>query len=172
MSALTADAALEACRAAGLDYRADEHSVHLWHARCPVCIVTTEGHALTIRETQRGKPAQLSCRNGCAGIERALRDALGPHAVTPGGRVIVAESFASIRTERPRWAWAGRIPLRAPTLLVGREKLGKSTLTVALAAGVSRGTLPGDLAGEPSSVLLLSYEDSAASTVKPRLGGG
>jgi hypothetical protein len=84
-------------------------------------------------------------------------------------RVIVAESFADIRAERTRWLWRGRIPLGAPTLLVGREKLGKSTLTVALAAGVSRGTLPGDLAGEPSNVLILSYEDAAGSTVKPRL---
>jgi hypothetical protein len=85
------------------------------------------------------------------------------------GRVITAQRFADIRAERTRWLWEGRIPLRAPTLLVGREKLGKSTLTVALAAGVSRGTLDGDLKGNPSSVLLLSYEDSAASTVKPRL---
>jgi hypothetical protein len=168
MTALSVDAALEACRAAGLDYRADEHSERLWHARCPVCIVTNEGRTLTLRETRRGAPMQLSCRNGCAGIGQALRDALGP-AVAAGGRAILAESFASIRAERTRWLWAGRIPLRAPTLLVGREKLGKSTLTVALAAGVSRGTLPGDLAGEPSSVLVLSYEDSAASTVKPRL---
>ncbi len=92
-----------------------------------------------------------------------------PAASPSSGRELVAESYAAIPTERPRWAWAGRIPLGAPTLLVGREKLGKSTLTCALAAGVSRGTLPGDLHGEPASVLLLSYEDHAASTVKPRL---
>ncbi len=85
------------------------------------------------------------------------------------GRTIIAESFAVIRTERPHWLWAGRIPLGSPTLLVGREKLGKSTLTVKLAAEVSRGTLDGDLHGEPASVLMLSYEDNAASTVKPRL---
>ncbi len=84
-------------------------------------------------------------------------------------RVIVAQSFADIQAEPTRWLWKGRIPLRAPTLLVGREKLGKSTLTVALAAGVSCGTLPGDLEGEPSNVLILSYEDAAGSTVKPRL---
>lgn len=85
------------------------------------------------------------------------------------GRTIVAECFAAIRTERPRWLWTGRIPLGSPTLLVGREKLGKSTLTVKLAADVSRGTLDGDLKGAPSSVLMLSYEDNAGSTVKPRL---
>ena len=54
-------------------------------------------------------------------------------------RVIVAESFARIRAERTRWLWEGRIALGAPTLLVGREKLGKSTLTNELAARLSRG---------------------------------
>lgn len=105
-------------------------------------------------------------------LAEAIADAQEPQVEVPdavAGRVIVAESFASIRTERTSWLWAGRIPLKAPTLLVGREKLGKSTLTVALAAGVSRGTLDGDLYGQPSSVLMLSYEDSASSTVKPRL---
>jgi hypothetical protein len=106
------------------------------------------------RAVKRSKPAQ-----GDAVIAGAA----------PNGRVIAAEAFSSIRAERATWLWAGRIPLRAPTLLVGREKLGKSTLTVCLAAGVSRGTLPGDLQGQPSSVLLLSYEDSASTTVKPRL---
>ncbi len=85
------------------------------------------------------------------------------------GLTIVTESFADIRAERTRWLWQGRIPLGAPTLLVGREKLGKSTLTVALAAAISRGTLAGDLEGDPSNVLILSYEDAAGGTVKPRL---
>lgn len=89
--------------------------------------------------------------------------------MTTGGRVVTAMGFDSISIERTAWLWAGRIPLGAPTLLVGREKLGKSTLTVKLAADVSRGTLDGDLKGKPANVLLLSYEDSASNTVKPRL---
>lgn len=92
-----------------------------------------------------------------------------PLPETKGERVIVAESFASIRAERTRWLWAGRIPLRAPTLLVGREKTGKSTLTCELAARLSRGGLAGDFEGEPADTLIVSYEDSAGSTTKPRL---
>ena len=92
-----------------------------------------------------------------------------PPAAPTRGRTIAAVRFADIRTERPRWLWQGLIPLGAPTLLVGREKLGKSTLTVELAAGVTKGTLEGDLEGNPSSALLLSYEDNQATTVKPRL---
>ena len=87
----------------------------------------------------------------------------------PDERIIVAESFATIRAQRTRWLWQGRIPLGAPTLLVGREKLGKSTLTVRLAAEVSRGALAGDLEGSPADVLIVSYEDNARSTIKPRL---
>lgn len=84
-------------------------------------------------------------------------------------RVIVAESFAAIRAERTRWLWDGRIPLGTATLWVGREKLGKSTGTNLLAALLSRGDLPGDLAGTPADTLIVSYEDSAARTIKPRL---
>jgi len=84
-------------------------------------------------------------------------------------RMIVVENFADIPAERTRWLWQGRMPFCASTLLVGREKLGKSTLTVALAAAVSRGTLAGELEGNPANVLILSYEDAAGSTVKPRL---
>jgi len=86
-----------------------------------------------------------------------------------GRREIVAESFASIAAERTRWLWDRRIPLGCATLLVGREKLGKSTLTDELAARLSRGELPGDFAGEPAGTLIVSYEDSAARTIKPRL---
>jgi hypothetical protein len=167
----TISAAIAAVTAADLGYHADEHSDQLWHARCPVCAPSIEGYTLVIREVVSGD-ARIFCTNGCAEaeIEQALFGTpSSPKAAVKGARSIVSESFASIRAERTRWLWAGRIPLRAPTLLVGREKLGKSTLTVALAAGVSRGTLPGDLMGTPASVLMLSYEDSAATTVKPRL---
>lgn len=93
------------------------------------------------------------------------------HDSPPGSteRVVIAESFSDIRTERTRWLWAGRIPLGTASLLVGREKLGKSTLTTELAARLSRGELPGDLAGQPVVSLFVSYEDHAGSTIKPRL---
>ncbi len=55
------------------------------------------------------------------------------------------------------------------TLLVGREKLGKSTLTAELAARLSRGTLEGDLRGTHAATLIVTYEDSAGRTIKPRL---
>ncbi len=107
--------------------------------------------------------------HGAAELVKLAEQAATVGGEQPDKRVIVAESFATIRAQRTRWLWAGRIPLGAPTLLVGREKLGKSTLTVTLAAGVSRGTLEGDLKGTPADVLIVSYEDNARSTIKPRL---
>jgi hypothetical protein len=69
------------------------------------------------------------------------------------------------------WLWDGRIPLGKLTVLDGDPGLGKSTLTLAVAAHVSRGIpLPGS--SEPSEaagVVLLSAEDDLADTVRPRL---
>ncbi len=79
------------------------------------------------------------------------------------------ESFASVKAEPVRWLWTGRIPLGTVTLCVGREKLGKSTLALELAAGLSRGDLDGDVAGTAADTLIVSYEDHAARTIKPRL---
>ncbi len=89
-------------------------------------------------------------------------------AAPPGtaGRRLITRVASSIQPEATRWLWAGRVPLGAVTLLAGRQGLGKSTLTCELAARVSRGQL--DLAG-PAAVLLVSFEDHAARTIRPRL---
>src|SRR5581483_4916468 len=75
---------------------------------------------------------------------------------------------AEIKPEQIRWLWKPRIPLGSITLLAGRQGLGKSTLTADLAAAVTRGDLDGDVS-RPCGVLILSYEDHAATTLVPRL---
>lgn len=85
------------------------------------------------------------------------------------GRRVVLTPASAITPERTRWAWAGRIPLGAVTLVAGRQGLGKSTLIASLAADLSRGQLDGELAGEPCGVMLVSYEDHPRSTTVPRL---
>jgi hypothetical protein len=72
-----------------------------------------------------------------------------------------------------RWLWHGRIPLGKLTLLDGDPGLGKSLVTLDLAARVSRGLeMPdgsrSDLGG-PAGVVLLSAEDDIADTIRPRL---
>jgi len=79
--------------------------------------------------------------------------------------------LCDVRPERVTWLWDGRIPLGKLTILDGDPGLGKSTLSLALAANVSRGTpLPGSTEpSKPAGVVLLSAEDDLADTIRPRL---
>jgi hypothetical protein len=72
---------------------------------------------------------------------------------------------SAITPEEVAWLWPGRLPLGGVTLLAGSPGLGKSLLSIQLAAQVSRGLLD----GEPGASLLLTAEDSHAHTVVPRL---
>jgi len=69
------------------------------------------------------------------------------------------------------WLWAGRVPLGMITLFAGDPKLGKSFVTLAMAAALSRGlALPqSDLPRRPWSTILMSAEDDPARTIAPRL---
>lgn len=70
---------------------------------------------------------------------------------------------------RLEWLWHDRIPSGSITLLVGDGGLGKSLLTVELAARLSRGELEGEQYGRAAASLLLSVEDDSETTIKPRL---
>jgi len=78
-------------------------------------------------------------------------------------------SADKIRPQQTDWAWAGRIPLGGVTILAGDPGLGKSTITIDLAARWSRGQVDGDLKGHPINVVIATAEDSLAHTVVPRL---
>lgn len=78
---------------------------------------------------------------------------------------------ADVKPERVEWLWQNRIPLGKVTVLDGDPGLGKSTLTLDLAARASRGSaMPVESAGrEPAGVVLLTGEDGIADTIRPRL---
>jgi hypothetical protein len=76
---------------------------------------------------------------------------------------------SEVRPEPVEWAWEGRVPTGAVTLLVGAPGLGKSTVSIDLAARLSRGEADGDLNGEPVIVAMATAEDAIAATVLPRL---
>jgi RecA-family ATPase len=69
------------------------------------------------------------------------------------------------------WQWRDRVPRGMLTLFAGDPKLGKSFVTVAMTAAVSRGVaLPGgDQPDGPGNVVMLSAEDDPARTIVPRL---
>lgn len=84
---------------------------------------------------------------------------------------ILMRCLADVTPSPIEWLWPLRIPLGKVTLIAGDPGLGKSLLTLDLAAHVSRGTpWPVDDAPCPcSDVLLLSAEDDVADTIRPRL---
>ena len=89
-----------------------------------------------------------------------------------GGFGIIRQSFADIEPEEVTWLWYARIPQGKLTLLVGDPGVGKSYLTMDIAARISLGADWPDLPGKrsaPGSVIVLSAEDDPADTIRPRL---
>jgi hypothetical protein len=79
--------------------------------------------------------------------------------------------MSEVQPERVTWLWAGRIPQGKLTVMDGNPGEGKSTLTLELAARISRGhAMPGGSSGgKPAGVVILSAEDGPGDTIRPRL---
>jgi putative DNA primase/helicase len=91
---------------------------------------------------------------------------------TTGLPSVTSTQLSSLRVKENRWLWPGYIPHAALTLVIGDPGLGKSQLTLDVAARVTNGMMWPDGSGhEPdiSNVLLLASEDSIERTVMPRL---
>ncbi len=85
---------------------------------------------------------------------------------------LTAEPLSRIRPERVNWLWESYIPRGKLTILDGDPEIGKSLLSIDLAARLSRGTLLPD--GKPPTdrphvTIFLSAEDKAADTIRPRV---
>jgi hypothetical protein len=88
-----------------------------------------------------------------------------------GAGPTLAVRMADVEPEPVQWLWEPYIPKGKITSIEGDPGVGKSWLTMALAAQISRGEkLPGiKHATAPAPVLLLTAEDGAADTIRPRL---
>ncbi|MGH8272518.1 MAG: AAA family ATPase, partial [Gammaproteobacteria bacterium] len=87
-------------------------------------------------------------------------------------RCAVARRLADIEREALMWLWEGRIPLGKVSMLVGDPGLGKSMVTLGMAATVSRGgrwPIRGEGVAPAGDVVLVSAEDDPADTIRPRL---
>jgi putative DNA primase/helicase len=97
----------------------------------------------------------------------------GPAAEGNGARQhqLVIRCMADIEPEKIEWLWPGRIATGKQTLIGGEPGLGKSQLTTAITATVTNGgEWPCDEGRAPlGSVLILSAEDDASDTIRPRL---
>jgi len=86
----------------------------------------------------------------------------------PGAAASTLIDFSEIDARPVKFAWRDRIALGKITALAGRPKIGKGLLYSHLIAGVTRGTLDGDLAG-PRRAIIVTTEDEPGDTLKPRL---
>ena len=79
-----------------------------------------------------------------------------------------------VKPQNIGWLWAGAVPVGMITMFAGDPKLGKSYVTLAMAAALSRGLpLPlSDQPAQPGSTILMSAEDDPARTILPRLVAG
>jgi len=93
---------------------------------------------------------------------------LEPASSTRGERVGLL--LSEVETQQVRWLWLGHIPLGKLTILDGDPALGKSLLTLDIAARVTTGRpMPDGTPSEQGGVVLVAPEDGAADTLKPRL---
>ena len=78
---------------------------------------------------------------------------------------------SDVTLEPINWLWPGRIAKGKISLIAGHPGLGKSQVTISIAATVSTGGLwPVDnVPAEVGNVVFLSAEDDIADTLKPRL---
>ncbi len=84
----------------------------------------------------------------------------------------VVEQVSDIVPEEVRWLWPGRIPQGKLTLIAGDPGLGKSLLSLEIAARATREKedWPDDAPGSPPiNVCILAAEDDPADTIRPRL---
>ena len=76
---------------------------------------------------------------------------------------------ADVPQEPIHWLWYPYFPLGKISLIDGDPNVGKSLLTLDLAARVTTGApMPDGSPGVHGSVLLISAEDDIADTVRPR----
>lgn len=107
-----------------------------------------------------------------AGIEKLANQAPEVTASPRDSSGPVLIRLSDVKPERLQWLWPGRIPLGKLTVIAGDPGLGKSLITLDMAARVSSGTPWPDHreAENPAgSVVLLSAEDGLADTIRPRL---
>lgn len=117
-------------------------------------------------------------RGGCVDSIRTAVEALtaktaatSPERVPIDGAPLIVR-LSDVKPEPVAWLWPSRIALGKLTLIAGDPGLGKSFLTLDIAARVSRGRAWPDapsVSTTPGGVVLLSAEDGVADTIRPRL---
>ena len=130
----------------------------------------------------RGDAVEFVAARRAAGLDdeairaelEGMADAAEPVEPVPDRLITmpVLVRLADVQPEPVRWLWPGRFALGKLALIAGDPGLGKSFISLDMAARVSRGTAWPDERGTPNpvgGVVLLSAEDDLADTIRPRL---
>jgi hypothetical protein len=133
-------------------------------ARARETIKRTRGDEITKRAT-----ALAELRERCPDLPPEAAEQIIVEAAGTFGRRIVVTWASEYEMRNVRWLWDKRVPLGMLSGLYGVEGMGKSMEEARISAGVTRGTLPGDLEGKPRRVLIATTEDGWQETVAPRL---
>ncbi len=117
------------------------------------------------------KGAGFKCLHGhCSG--RTAKDLLEWLGIRKEAKSpeIITRRLSEVQSKPVEWLWPGYLPSGALCLIDGDPCNGKSFLTQNLAAKTSSGgTFPTGERATPGGVVLLSYEDDAGFTIRPRL---
>jgi len=130
-----------------------------------------------IKDAMKGPP--LCANSGAAASpgddepgDDERNDRVTPNAPdhdAPTARICIVP-FELIQPVALEWLWDGRIPRGKLCVVAGDPGLGKSYLTLYMAAVLSRGgEWPDGSRAARENVLIVSAEDDAADTIRPRL---
>jgi putative DNA primase/helicase len=114
--------------------------------------------------------ATALCRNEPQIMPLAELEAIANEFVPDAAHAVLARTIADVERRRIRWFWPRYIPSGKITIFDGDPGLGKSMVTLDLAARATTGKLMPD--GSPvieGAVILLSAEDDPGDTIGPRL---
>ena len=151
----------------------------LWEEYNPRCTPPWSSKELEHKITEANRHSTLTL--GSLLNERTTAPALPPrfslgalannHRATPSTTAKdLLTRLDSVAVQDISWIWPQWLPTGKLAILDGDPGLGKSTMTLDLAARVSRdGIMPDGQQGACGNVLLLSAEDDLADTLKPRL---
>lgn len=122
-----------------------------------------------------GKPPRAP---DVAETDKASRPAEAERRQQPNGHAdegpLILRRASTVEPENIRWLWRHFLARRKLHLLAGAPGTGKSTITLTIAAILSKGTVwPGHVDGEDPAprgdVIIWSAEDSVEDTIVPRL---
>ncbi len=86
------------------------------------------------------------------------------------GLSLLVEEYSSIVEKPISWLWEGKIAFGKLTIAGGNAGLNKSTIMLEISAALTRGrNWPDGTTCKTGGVIIMSSEDDAADTIKPRL---